>query len=90
MSQAVRSGMAVAMSIVEVIMLGGYLALFIWTVWPVRKPPSPHVHCHAHERIIKDLLAKNMLIHRLETRIHRLKRANRNLREELKRRGVTR
>ena len=37
--------------------------------------------CHAYEAFIKDWVKKNQVIHRLETRIFRLKRANRNLRK---------
>lgn len=47
----------------------------------------PVTRCHAYEGIITDWMKKDRVIHRLETRIFRLKRANRNLRGE-GRRGV--
>ena len=44
----------------------------------------PVTRCHAYEGIITDWMKKNQLIHRLETRIFRLKRANRNLRANVR------
>lgn len=49
-----------------------------------RNDVHPPARCHAYEYIIKDWLAKNRVIHRLERRICQLKRANRNLREQCK------
>jgi hypothetical protein len=44
----------------------------------------PVTRCHAYAGIIDDWMKKNVIIHRLETRICRLKKANRNLRSEIK------
>lgn len=44
------------------------------------RPQVPSVRCHAYEGIVKDVMEKNKIIHRLEKRIFQLKRANRNLR----------
>ena len=72
--------------------LWGLCNLFVTAVWGWRlfndlkslKADST-IRCHIHERILDDWLEKNRIIHRLEKRVCQLKRANRNLREEVKR-----
>ena len=49
-----------------------------------RKEQSTLVHCYAYKGILDDWIKKDHIIHRRETRIFRLKRANRNLRENLR------
>lgn len=54
----------------------------------IPKQYQPSTRCSCYEGIITDWMKKNQIIHRLETRIYRLKIANRNLREEIKKKAA--
>jgi hypothetical protein len=61
-----------------IVLLAANCCLYLW---PRKKVEIKSSRCHAYDGIIKDWQEKDRIIHRLEKRIFRLKRANRNLRE---------